>query len=185
MFANVNFEFFDRFPELETERLRLRELANEDAPSLFEMFRDDDVTRYYDVETMTEVTAAAEVITRMQRRYVDRIGVRWAVVDKTTGGFLGTVGFNGINLFAHRAVIGYEIARHAWGRGFATEALRAIVKFGHQRVGVNRIEAVVMLGNEASARVLRKAGFAEEGLLRAYGHWKGQYHDLRMFSILR
>jgi ribosomal-protein-alanine N-acetyltransferase len=181
----VNLELFDRFPELETERLRLRELLDNDSPSLFEMFRDDEVTRYYDVETMTDATAAETVIARMQQRYRDRTGIRWAVVDKVGGTFLGTIGFNSINLFAHRAVLGYELARQVWGRGFATEAVRAVVRFGHDQVGVNRIEAAVMLPNEASARVLRKVGFDEEGVLRSYGHWKGRYHDLRMFSILR
>lgn len=181
----MNFAFFDRFPVLETERLQMRELVDEDAPALFEVFRDDEVTRYYDVETMAGVAPAAEIIAEMRRRYVDRAGIRWALVDKENASLVGTIGLSSISLAAHRGVLGYELARRAWGRGFATEAVRAAVRFGHDEIGLNRIEAAVMLGNEASVRVLLKAGFTEEGVLRALGYWKGRYHDLRMFSVLR
>lgn len=71
-----------------------------------------------------------------------------------------------------------------WGRGLATEAVRAMVAFGHGEAGLDWIEAVVVPEHEASVNVLRKAGFAEEGLLRAYGSWRGQHHDLRMFSVV-
>lgn len=181
----MNLAFFDRFPALETERLQMRELRDEDAPAVFEVFRDDEVTRYYDVETMADVAPAAAFVSEMRQRYVDRAGIRWALVDKRNASFVGTIGLGSISLSAHRCVLGYELGRRAWGRGFATEAVRAAVRFGHDQIGLNRIEAAVMLGNEASARVLEKAGFTEEGVLRALGYWKGRYHDLRMFSVLR
>jgi ribosomal-protein-alanine N-acetyltransferase len=181
----VALDFFDRFPILETEHLRLRGLIDDDAPAVCEVFQDDEVTRYYDVETMTGVAAAAELISRMRKRYVDRAGIRWALVDKLDAKLVGTIGFNTITPSGNRGAIGYELARRAWGRGLATEAVQAVVRFGHDKVELNRIEATVMLGNEASARVLQKAGFKEEGVLRAFGHWKGHYHDLRMFSVLR
>ena len=181
----MNLAFFDRFPVLETERLQMRELLDEDAPALFEVLRDEEVTLYYDVDTMAGVWAAAEVIAEMRKRYVDRVGIRWALIDKGSASLVGTIGFNRINLSAHQCVIGYEFARRVWNRGFATEAVRAAVRFGHDEIGLNRIEAAVMLRNEASVRVLLKAGFKEEGVLRALGYWKGRYHDLRVFSVIR
>jgi ribosomal-protein-alanine N-acetyltransferase len=181
----MTLDFFDRFPELQTQRLLLREIQLEDAPALFEIFSDPEVTRFYDVETMVDVAPAVRIVAQVRARFADRTGVRWAITEREGGRFIGSIGFNTINIHAHRAVVGYELARSAWGRGLATEALRRVVHFGHQRIGVNRIEAIVMQGNEASIRVLKKAGFEAEGVLRAYGYWKGRYHDLRMFSILR
>lgn len=181
----VSLDFFEVFPALETERLRLRQLRREDNRALFEIFRDHEVMRYYDVEPMTDPAQADGLIDEMHLRFTERQGIRWAIADKLGGDLLGTVGFNRIDLAASAAVVGYEIARTAWYRGFATEALRAVVRFGHDRIGVNRIEAAVMLENEASSRVLRKAGFEDEGVLPAHGHWKGRYHDLRMFSRLK
>ena len=67
-----------------------------------------------------------------------------------------------------------------------TEALGAILKFGFKKVGLNRIEAVVMLENEGSVRLLGGLGFQEEGVLRKYENWgptKGLV-DVRMFSLL-
>ena len=185
MVTRVNLECFDVFPVLETERLLLRELAAEDTPALFEIFRDHEVMRYYDVEPMTDIGAAGDLIAEMRQRHTDRRGIRWAITDKVEGSFLGTIGLNRIDVVAGAAVLGYELGRHAWRRGFATEAVRAVVKFGHDVVGVRRIEAAVMLGNEASVRVLCKVGFDDEGVLAGHGHWKGQYHDLRMFSLRR
>jgi [ribosomal protein S5]-alanine N-acetyltransferase len=185
MVTRVNLECFDLFPVLETERLLLRELLAEDTSALFEVFRDHEVMRYYDVEPMTDIGAAGDLIREMRQRYTDRRGIRWAITDKVEGSFLGTIGLNRIDVVAGTAVLGYELGRYAWRRGFATEAVRAVVKFGHEVVGVRRVEAAVMLGNEASVRVLCKVGFDDEGVLAAHGHWKGQYHDLRMFSLLR
>jgi ribosomal-protein-alanine N-acetyltransferase len=181
----VNLSLFEEFPTLETERLRLRELVAGDEGAVFELFGHEEVTRYYDTETMTDVASARSLILFMRQRYASRAGIRWAIEDRATSTFVGTIGFNNINQAAHKGLIGYELMPTVWGRGLATEAVRAIVAFGHTRVELNRIEAVVMVENHASVRVLNKAGFAEEGILRAFGYWKGRYHDLRMFSVLR
>jgi [ribosomal protein S5]-alanine N-acetyltransferase len=63
--------------------------------------------------------------------------------------------------------------------------MRAVIRFGFKEMALNRVEADVTPGNEASVRVLRKLGFVEEGLLRQRAYWKGRYHDLRFFSLLR
>jgi ribosomal-protein-alanine N-acetyltransferase len=181
----VNLSFFEQFPVFESERLRFRELVDADAPALFELFRHEEVTRFYDVEPMHDFAAASAMITFMRERYANRVGIRWALEDRATGTFVGTTGFNAINVAARKGHIGYELVPAVWRRGLATEVVRALVHFGHDRVGFNRIEAVVMLENHASSRVLEKAGFSEEGVLRAFGYWKGRYHDLRMFSVLR
>lgn len=183
--SDVNVSLFDQFPTVETESLRLRELVDADAPSVFELFRQEEVTRHYDVETMTSIDAASALITFMRQRYSSRAGIRWALEHKLSRALVGTIGFNTINQAAHKGLIGYELLPAAWGRGLATEAVRAVVRFGHEQIELNRIEALVMLENHASVRVLQKAGFSEEGVLRAFGHWKGRYHDLRVFSVLR
>jgi ribosomal-protein-alanine N-acetyltransferase len=180
----MNTEVFEMFPVLSTSRLVLREMSPDDAPGVFAVFGDDEVTHFYDTETMTNIAEAHAMIDRMRSRFTQKVGIRWAITDASDA-YLGSVGFNSFTAWAHRAVLGYELARHAWGQGLATEAVRAVVAFGQERLGVNRIEATTMLGNEASVAVLRKVGFQEEGLLRAYGYWKGRYHDLRMFSIVQ
>jgi [ribosomal protein S5]-alanine N-acetyltransferase len=65
------------------------------------------------------------------------------------------------------------------------EALQAIIRFGFEELGVNRFQALVMPGNMASIKLLLKLGFQEEGVLREYAHFKGAFHDLHCFSLLK
>lgn len=179
----MKLDALDPFPRLKTERLELRELRREDADDVFSIFADDEVTRFYDLATMRDRSTAEALIERLAKRHSDRTAIRWAI--EKSGSVVGTIGFNSFVAWADRAVLGYDVARAWWSKGIATEAVRHVVEFGHDVLGLKRVEALVMLGNEASVRVLEKTGFCEEGVLRAYGHWKGAYHDLRMFSHVR
>lgn len=178
----MNLQLFEEFPLLETPRLLLRELREGDVNAVFRVFSDPEVVRYYDISGLPNVDAAASLIEKLRQRYDSRGGIRWALVEKNSGNVVGTAGFNSMHTGFRRADVGYELSRQHWGHGFATEALERIKTFGHEHVGLQRIEATVMVGNDPSARVLQRCGFEEEGLLRAYGYWKGASHDLRMFS---
>ena len=75
------------------------------------------------------------------------------------------------------------------GNGYATEALKAIIKHGFSGLlpcdELNRIQGDTIPGNNASEAVLLKLGFKEEGLLRESGYWKDQFHDLKCFGLIR
>ncbi|MCB0183617.1 MAG: GNAT family N-acetyltransferase, partial [Caldilineaceae bacterium] len=88
-------------------------------------------------------------------------------------------------LHRHRGEIGYDLRQREWGKGIMAEALDAIIDFGFRDMGLQRVEALVMPENVASARLLRKLGFTEEGTLRDYDRFKGAFHDMRCFSILK
>ncbi len=181
----MNVGAFDRFPVLETPRLLLREPQPDDAEALFAMRADAEVDRFQLQDPLRDVDAARAQIARWRKRFALRAEVRWAIAARADGAFAGTTAYTHFVPWLDRGHVVYEIGRAAWGRGLATEALRAVVAFGHGEAALNRIEAVVVPGNDASARVLAKAGFVEEGLLRAYAHARGRYHDMRMFSIVR
>jgi len=180
----VDSTFYRAFPLLETARLRLRELTGADAEVVYELFHDPEVTRYYDVVTMTELDQARALTERLQRRFHDGNGIRWAIERKDDGGMIGTCGYPVIAATADRGSIGYELVRRSWGHGFASEAIAAIVEFGHRVVQLHRIDALVMTGNEASTAALRKCGFASEGILRGYARFDGRYRDMEMFAHL-
>jgi ribosomal-protein-alanine N-acetyltransferase len=178
----MDLTFYQRFPIIETPRLRLRELDRDDAATVFEMFCDPEVTRFYDVTTMTELAQAQSLTERLRRRFHDKTGVRWAIERKDDDTVVGTCGYPAIVAAADRGSIGYELARRAWGNGFATEAVGAIVAFGHRTMKLHRIDALVVSGNDASAAVLRKCGFSTEAVLSDYGLFHGRYHDMEMFA---
>ncbi|TKI89149.1 GNAT family N-acetyltransferase, partial [Bacillus cereus] len=85
---------------------------------------------------------------------------------KGTGQLIGTCGFHLINNNHKRAEIGYELDDTYWGQGYASEALQAILAYGFEMLQLIRIAAVVYVENKSSQKLLIKAGFQEEGLLR-------------------
>lgn len=84
-----------------------------------------------------------------------------------------------------RADIGYDLMTEYWNRGIMTEVLRVLIDFAFEILDVNRIEAAVSTENNASIRVLEKAGFLKEGILRERSYWRGSCHDIMMLSILK
>ena len=176
---------FQTFPHLETERFVLRRLHLSDAASLFAILGDEELTRFYDDEAFTQISQAREQIEAWASAFDARRAIRWGIAHKDKDGIVGTCGYYGFHTWHKRASIGYELARSHWRQGIMTEALHAIIGFGFRQVGLNRIQAVMMPGNQGSARVLEKLGFRREGLLREYENWGNKGHvDLLMYSLL-
>ncbi len=110
----------------------------------------------------------------------------WGVVLKDSGAFVGTCGMDAGYAPEHaRAELGYVLSREHWGRGLMPEAVRAVIRFGFGRMGLNRVQARCIAENVASARVMEKAGMAYEGTLRESEFIKGAYRDMKLYSILR
>ncbi len=180
----------NEFPVLETERLVLRELRESDADAVFQIFGDDAVTRYYDLATFTDVAQARQLLARMNARNASGDALRWGIALRENDALIGTGGFNSFVRGWFRAGIGYDLAQAYWNKGYMTEALSAMVRYGFEKLEsagmpLNRIEALVAPGNDASVRVLTKIGFRREGILREYGFWKNRYWDLEMFALLK
>ncbi|NMP17722.1 GNAT family protein [Thalassotalea sp. Y01] len=176
-----------KFPTLETPRLILNEQTIEDSESVFSMFSDEAVTEFYDLY-FTSKDEAIALIEKDAERFIKSKTVRWAIREKDTSEFVGSCGINRFEESNDVAVIGYEFHKNSWGKGFATEAVSKVVDYCFSEQCpkyVNKIEAYVMLGNRASEVVLEKLGFQCDGILRQHGKWKGAYHDLKVFTLLR
>jgi ribosomal-protein-alanine N-acetyltransferase len=151
---------------IETERLRLRPLTDDDLDPLHrELYSDPEVT--WDGSTFTRDEAREGLDAK--RRHLEEHGFGMlAVTDKRTGEFLGWGGLQHME-GGPDIELGYYLARKAWGRGYATELSRAWLEFGFSRLGLRRVVAVVRPGNEASRRVLAKVGFTFVAGERHYG----------------
>jgi ribosomal-protein-alanine N-acetyltransferase len=111
--------------------------------------------------------------------------LHWAI--RNEGDFLiGGCGFDSLQVGkSHRAEIGYRLAKPYWGRGIMTAVVRRICEFAFSEFGLVKIMAHVFANNPASARVLEKCGFVQEGYLRKHYLKDGQYLDARLFSLVR
>lgn len=178
--------FIQPFLPIETSRLTLRRLQVTDSKALFRILSDEEVTRYYDDETFTNISQATSQIKSWEQGFAYQRCIRWGIVPRGEREIIGTCGFYGIHTWHMRASIGYELARSAWRQGIMTEALSAIIDLGFKEMNLNRIDAVVLPENEASNKLLEKLGFRQEGVLKEYENWGNKgFVDLSMFSLLK
>ncbi|MGW8825136.1 GNAT family N-acetyltransferase [Paenibacillus lautus] len=173
------------FPELETQRLRLREIRLQDAEAIYRCFSHEQVTRYYGQDTLTSPEQARRFIELFANNYAEQRGIRWGIERKDRQGLIGTIGYNAWSPRHRRAEIGYELHHDFWRQGYASEAASAILAYGFQELGLTRIGAVVFIENQASHALLAKLGFEAEGTLRQYIYQNGTAHDTLVYSLLQ
>ena len=171
--------------QLITDRLVLREFKEDDWPEVLAYQSDPRYLQYYEWTHRT-----ADDVRQFVQRFVDQNKARPRLKHQlavTLAGHDAAIGNCGIRLEridAHEADIGYELAPQHWGRGYATEAARAILRFGFEELKVHRIWAWCIADNLASARVLEKIGMQPEGRLRDREWFKGRWWDVLMYAIL-
>lgn len=172
------------FPELETTRLRLREITTDDKQSIFECFSNEQVVRYYGQETLVDIAQAQSLVDFFAKSYTEKRGMRWGIERKETQGLIGTVGFNLWSPKHKRAELGYELHPDYWRKGYTSEAIARVIQYGFQELQLTRIGAIVFMDNKASIELLTKIGFQQEGILRNYMHQNGKAHDTFVYSLL-
>lgn len=171
---------------LETERFLLRRFVPEDAEAMFRNWANDpEVTRYLRWEAYRSVDEAKETICTWLREYESPSFLHWAMCLKPGLEPIGSIGIVDRQAYDERAEIGYCIGRRWWGRGLTAEALRAVLAFGFEAAGYNRLSACHSLQNPASGRVMEKAGMLLEGTLRQYYRCSSGFQDCRLYAMLR
>jgi len=145
-----------RIPVIETTRLILREMREEDAPALFEYFQDPQTSRYWFTPDKTIEEARARV-PRLKKEWAKNGFGDWAVVDRSTGKFIGFTGLHHISGM-NEVNLGYLLTYSVWGRGYGTEACRAAIQFGLETAKLKQIVGVTHPDNLPSIRVLEKCG---------------------------
>src|SRR3954453_17874850 len=162
-------------------RLSLRYARPDDAPALFELGRDPDVSRFFSWGPYTEQAEAAAFIERMaeQRETGERLELVIAGADDTPIGITGLSEFSGRD---RRAVVGTWLGRPYWGTGANAESKALILALGFGTLGLQRISAYAHPGNDRSLRALERMGFVAEGVLVGWHVHAGQRRDV---TILR
>jgi ribosomal-protein-alanine N-acetyltransferase len=158
-------------PILETPRLRLRPLTIDDAPWYLAHFSRPEIVHGSGFPAPPDLAAARG---ELRRFVLDLIaagtGMRWGIAEQGRAELVGSIGYYRlVDGPPRQAEIGYDLVPERWGRGIMTEALGAMVSYCTGVLGVERLEALVLLDNERSARLLERAGFRREGVLREHG----------------
>lgn len=175
----------DRLPTLATERFLVRHLEEADAPALFDIFSDPEVTRYWSSPPLADREAARELLRQIQDFFQSRTLLQWGIAQRSTGRVIGTCTLAWLDAQNRRADLGFAVARQQWGEGVASEAVPAVLRFGFQALNLHRVEADVDPRNLASVRVLERLGFQREGFLRERYLLNGEAQDAWFYGLLR
>ncbi|HVB20990.1 MAG TPA: GNAT family protein [Ktedonobacteraceae bacterium] len=168
-----------------TNRLVLREFAEEDWSAVIAYQSDPRYLHYYDWQERTEQDVRAFV--RMfiaQHEEEPRTKFQLAITLASNGQLIGNCGIRKKTSDAQEADLGYELDPRYWGCGYATEAARAILTFGFRELGLHRVLAWCIAENAASAHVLEKIGMRQEGHLRQNEWMQGRWWDTLLYAIL-
>jgi RimJ/RimL family protein N-acetyltransferase len=142
---------------LETERLVLRPIREEDADDLFALWSDPEVMRFVgDGQPRTREDTSQRLRRALRHWYEHGFGL-WAVILKACGQFVGGCGVGYFHELSD-AELGFVLARRHWGRGLASEAVARALRHAFEALELPRVVGVAQVGNVASQNVLRKAG---------------------------
>ncbi len=172
-------------PSLETDRLLLRPFRLSDA---------DDVRKLAGAKQIAENTGtiphpyeegmAEEWISTHADQRQEGLAIHFAVCLKVAMQLIGALGVV-IHKEHHRGELGYWIGVPFWNNGYCTEAARAVIRFGFENLGLNRIHAIHFTRNPASGRVMEKIGMSFEGIHRQHMRRWGKFVDVASYGLLR
>jgi RimJ/RimL family protein N-acetyltransferase len=172
-------------PTLETERLVLRPLTPEDAATVARLAGSREIahTTISIPHPYSEEQARAWIAAHTSQSSTGK-GIVFGVATKEDAQLIGAVGLRDVDVEHSQAEMGFWIGMPSWGRGYATEAARRVVRYAFEELKLNRLYAHHMVRNPASGRVLEKVGMKREGLLRQRVRKWGVFEDVVLLAIL-
>ncbi|MBV9572385.1 MAG: GNAT family N-acetyltransferase [Alphaproteobacteria bacterium] len=172
-------------PQLSTRRLVLRPLNVDDASALFEARGDAEAMLYWDWAPQHSVDHVAKVIADHGKAIAAGEVLWWAVALTADGLAIGECDLSEIDEHNRRAEVGFLFRRASWGKGYAREAMNAVVEHAFETMRLERLSARVHAGNERGRRLLEKLGFSYEGMARGHVLREGRRIDCLIFGMVR
>ena len=171
--------------ELVTPRLVLREYRPDDYEAIREYDADPEVQRYRGAGTITE-EQTRDYLEQMIGWAQERPRTRYtlAICLREEDRAIGWLPLRYTRPELREAEIGWTLCRHCWGRGYATEAAGAMLRYGFAELGLHRIVAFCRVENRASWHVMEKLGMRREGHLREADLTGASWDDLYLYAIL-
>jgi len=176
---------FTPFPVLETERLLLRQLCNNDTPDVFIMRSDPKVMQYIPRPLAVTPDDAAALI-QMLNEFIEKgEKINWGITAKSTGKVMGIIGYVNMKPEHFRAEVGYSLSK-AWHRqGIMREALSCVLKYGFEHMNLHSVEAITDADNIASGSLLLATGFLQEAFFNEDFYYNGQFRNSIHYGMLR
>ncbi|MBO4903336.1 MAG: GNAT family N-acetyltransferase [Lachnospiraceae bacterium] len=171
---------------LETKRLILRRYTIDDAEDMYQNWASDpEVTRFLTWPAHADLEVTKHVLQDWIPRYEEGNYFNWAIELKETGAVIGNIAAVRLDEDVEAADVGYSMGKAYWNQGIMTEALRAVMDYLFDVVGLNRVSSYHDPDNPGSGRVMEKAGMLKEGVLRQAGRNNRGICDEVRYALLK
>lgn len=177
----------DEFPTITTERLVLREITEVDHEWYLKHFSLPEIVDGTGFPAPKDMAAAREELeSYIMKLFRESTGIRWGITFKGSDELIGSCGFYKWEHDPHRRIeTGYDLHPAHWGKGIMKEAMTAIIDYGFENMGLNRITLLAVSFNERSIALARRMGFVREGTLRENAFFRDGFYDDEYFAMLR
>ncbi|MGD7023830.1 GNAT family N-acetyltransferase [Rossellomorea vietnamensis] len=177
---------FEGTTELETNRLVLRRLTLSDAEAIFDRWLSDE--RVSDNRVSPAHKSISETVRKLETicgQYGHENFCHWGMELKASGELIGEIDLYDFDEQTGNCEVSYSVGPNWWNKGYATEALREVVRFAFKTMNVHKISAAHNTDNPSSGKVMLKSGMRQEGIVRdMIRNSKNQYKDCAIYGIL-
>lgn len=171
---------------IETERLILRKFQYTDDDAMLKYWiADEKIQSLYSEPVYTTKAEVRGLLDKYIGSYEKDDYYRWAVIEKNSCECIGQIAFFLVDSKNHFAEIEYCIGSEFQNNGYATEATKAVIRYGFEKINLHKVQICTKTINKPSKRVIEKCGFTYEGTLRDYFYMNGEYVGRLYFSMLK
>lgn len=171
---------------IETERLILRRFEYNDSKTMLKNWiADEKIQSMYSEPVYKTLDEVNDLLDKYISSYEKEDYYRWAIIEKASNECIGQIAYFLVDNKNHFAEIEYCIGSQFQRKGYATEATKAIINYGFEKINLHKVQICTKTINAPSKSVIEKCGFTYEGTFRDYFYMNGEYVGRLFFSILR
>jgi ribosomal-protein-alanine N-acetyltransferase len=179
---NLNFEVL---PTIETDRLILRAITENDVEDVFEIRTNPKTMRYIPRPIAQNLNDAWNVIQIIKEGIETKTKINWAITQKGNDKLIGIIGYVNIHEHNSRAEVGYVLNENYHRKGITIEALHTVIQYGFNQFNFHSIEAIINPKNESSIQLALKSGFTKDAYFKDYIYFNEKYIDALVFSKVK
>ncbi len=171
---------------METDRLILRKIKPDDYLMMFSNWAClEECSEFFPWSAVKDIDIYKERVTSWIANYDNGLYFNWIIESKNSKEVIGIINLHNVDEDNRIAETSYILCPGYWGKGIMTEALKRVLQYAFEEIGLNRVQADVFRGNYASEKVLLKCGMQKEGVARERYYKGGVYIDAIQYAILQ
>jgi ribosomal-protein-alanine N-acetyltransferase len=175
---------FQPFPNIQTERLNLRRITEDDLDDMFLLRSNLDAMKHISRPVSVSNSEVLALIQKVEAGINGNTGIVWGICLNQSNRVIGTIGFHRIEKENYRAEIGYMLLPEFWSNGIMSEAIKEVIKHGFNSMNLHSIEANIDPLNSRSKNILLKFGFKKEAYFKENLYFNGKFLDSEIYSLI-